>query len=251
MATKRRPAVKAAARRHATKTPASRRPAAKKPASKRTAPKNPAAGKPAARSQSSARPTARSALRAASGEALRLAGVGTDAVARATGKAWDQWLAILDRAGAVALPHKAIASMLAQKFRVPPWWSQMVAVGYEQARGLRKPHQKADGFSANASRTVAASVDRLYGAWADPKLRALWLGRAPVAVKRATDGKSMRISWTAGGSSVDVNFFPAAGGKSRVQVEHGRLADEAARQAQKSFWGGALDRLKAMLEKAA
>jgi uncharacterized protein YndB with AHSA1/START domain len=141
--------------------------------------------------------------------------------------------------------------MLADKYGVPSWWSQMVAVGYEQARGLRKAHGKADGFSAGASRTMQAALERLYGAWADPTLRALWLGKAPVEVKRATGGKSMRISWKAGASSVDVNFYPAGDGKSRVQVEHGKLADEKAREAQKSFWSGALDRLKAMLEKAA
>ena len=235
MATTRKPAVKTAARK-----PAARKPAAKKTAARKTAAK-----------KTAARKAPRGALARASGEALRLAGVGTDAVARATGKAWDQWLAILDKAGAVAMPHKAIASLLSDKFGVPPWWSQMVTVGYEQARGLRKPHQKADGFAASASRTVATGLDRLYGAWTDPALRAVWLGGAPIEVKRATDGKSMRITWTAGGSSVDVNFYPAGAGRSRVQVEHGKLADEKARAAQKGFWGGALDRLKAMLEKAA
>ena len=83
MATKRKAAVKRAAR----------KPAARKPAARRAAP--------------------RGVLAKASGEALRLAGIGTDAVARATGKAWDQWLAILDKAGAIAMPHKAIASLLA------------------------------------------------------------------------------------------------------------------------------------------
>ncbi len=127
------------------------------------------------------------------------------------------------------MPHKAIAAMLADKYGVPPWWSQMVTVGYEQARGLREAHQKSDGFAASASRTLQAALDRVYGAWTDPKLRALWLGDAPVEVKRATDGKSMRIAWTAGGSRVDVNFYPAGEGKSRVQVEHGKLADAQAR----------------------
>lgn len=228
MATTRKAAVKSAARRP---------PARKKPAATKSPARRPAARKPADRG--------------VAGEIVRLAGVGTDAVAKATGKAWDQWLAILDGAGAAALPHKAIAALLAGRHRVPPWWSQMVAVGYEQARGLRKPHQKADGFSASASRTVAAGLDRLYGAWADPKLRTLWLRDAPIQVRRATDGKSLRITWTAGGSSVAVNFFPVAGGRSRVQVEHGRLADAAARSEQKAFWSAALDRLKAMLEKAA
>jgi uncharacterized protein YndB with AHSA1/START domain len=235
MATTKRPAAKKAARKPAVRKAATKK-AVRKPAVRRTATKTAAASGVLARS---------------SGEALRLAGVGSDAVARATGKAWDQWLAILDKAGAVAMPHKAIAAMLADKYGVPPWWSQMVTVGYEQARGLREAHQKGDGFAASASRTLQASLDRVYGAWTDPKLRALWLGSAPIEVTRATDGKSMRIAWTAGGSRVDVNFYPAGEGRSRVQVEHGKLADAQARSKQKTFWGGALDRLKAMLEKAA
>lgn len=181
----------------------------------------------------------------------RYGGISDAAVRAKTGKGWKEWFAILDRAGATKMSHRDIATYIYKEKGCPGWWAQMVTVGYEQARGLREPHQKADGFAASASRTVAAGLDRLYGAWADPTLRALWLGEAPIEVKRATGGKSMRIAWKAGGSRVDVNFYPAGAGRSRVQVEHGRLADEKARAAQKSFWGGALDRLKAMLEKAA
>jgi uncharacterized protein YndB with AHSA1/START domain len=239
--------------REAAGRPATRKPAPAKARAKAT---TKAKAKTKAKTKTAKKPAvpkagARGMLGQATGEVMRLAGVGTDAVARATGRAWDQWLAILDKAGAAALPHKAIAALLAGRYRVPPWWSQMVAVGYGQARGLRKPHQKADGFSANASRTVGAGLDRLYGAWSDPKLRALWLGAAPVKVTRATDGKSLRIAWTAGDSRVEVNFAAAPGGRSRVQVEHGRLADERARTKQKAFWSEALDRLKTMLEKAA
>lgn len=69
--------------------------------------------------------------------ALRLAGVRTEAVLKATGRAWDEWLRVLDRAGARRMPHQEIAALLARKFAVPGWWCQMVTVGYEQARGLR------------------------------------------------------------------------------------------------------------------
>lgn len=246
MATTKTPAARKAVRKPATRKAATKKAVARKPAAKR-----PAARRPIAKKQATKKPAASGVLARSSGEALRLAGVGTDAVAKATGKAWDQWLAILDKAGAVAMPHKAIARMLAEKFSVPPWWSQMVTVGYEQARGLREAHQKADGFAASATRTVQASLDRLYGAWADPKLRSLWMGEAPVTVRRSTDGKSMRITWAAGESRVDVNFYPAGAGRSRVQVEHGKLGDSTDAREKKAFWGAALDRLKAMLEKAA
>ena len=174
--------------------------------------------------------------------------MGSEAVLRATGRAWDEWLKVLDRAGAKAMPHKEIALMLSRKFEVPDWWSQMVTVGYEQARGLRAVNQRPSGFAANASRTVDIPVRRLYDAWNDPKMRARWLLDAPVEVRRSTDGKSIRMTWTVGDSSVDVGFFAKGADKSQVQVEHGKLKNAAAVARQKKFWSDALERLKALLE---
>jgi uncharacterized protein YndB with AHSA1/START domain len=185
----------------------------------------------------------------AAGKAMRFAGVGSEAVARATGRAWDEWLKVLDKAGAKSMPHKDIALMLSRKFDVPDWWSQMVTVGYEQARGLREKYQKASGYSATASKTIAAGVDRIYGAWIDPAMRARWL-EAPIEIRRSTDGKSIRITWTLGDSTVDVGFFSKGPGKSQVQVEHAKLKDAGAVLTQKAFWGDALNRLKALFEPA-
>lgn len=246
-------ARKSAAKKNAKKVPAARRKAVKaaprspvpkksaRKAAKKATPRKPAA-KPG--------PVKRTAKRL-SREALRLAGIGSDAVARATGRAWDQWLAILDKAGASAMPHKAIAKMLSEKYAVPPWWSQMITVGYEQARGMREAYQKADGYSASVSRTMAAGIERLYGAWADPALRSLWLGPAPVVVTRAKDGRSMNMAWKAGDSRVEVNFTPQGAGRSKVAVQHDRLGDREAVAEKKGFWAGALGRLKQLLEKAA
>jgi uncharacterized protein YndB with AHSA1/START domain len=180
--------------------------------------------------------------------ALRLAGVGNEAVRKATGRPWDEWLKALDRAGAKAMAHKDIALMLSRRFNVPDWWSQMVTVGYEQARGLRKAYQKADGFSATASRTVAVPLDKLYAAWSEPRQRSRWLMDAPLEICRSTDGKSMRMTWTAGDSSVVVGFSRKGAEKSVVALEHGKLADAKAVGTQKDYWGKALDRLKALLE---
>ena len=181
---------------------------------------------------------------------LRLAGVGSEAVMRATGRAWDEWLKVLDRAGAKALPHKEIALMLSRKFEVPDWWSQMVTVGYEQARGLRSVNQRTNGFAANASRTVDTPLHRLFDAWSDPQVRSRWLLDAPVEVRRSTDGKSIRMTWTVGDSNVDVGFFAKGADKSQVQVEHSKLRSAAAVAKQKAFWSDALNRLKALLEPA-
>ena len=218
---------KTAARSRPTKV---RRPTAKRPAT-RKAPVRAAARKVPAKAP-----------------ALRIAGIGSEAVLKATGRAWEEWLKVLDRAGAKTMQHKEIAMMLSRKFSVPDWWSQMVSVGYEQARGLRKVHQKADGFSATASRTVATSIDRLFGAWSEARTRMRWLPDAPLELRRSTDCKSMRMTWTTGGTDVDVNFVAKGPHKSVVAVEHARLPNSAAATRQKAYWGSALDRLKAVLE---
>lgn len=221
-------------------------------AARRSAARNPAARKtgrkPTATRKAPARAKSRPAAKGVAAKAVRLAGVGSDAVMRATGRAWEEWLRVLDRAGAKAMPHKDIALLLSRKFLVPDWWSQMVTVGYEQARGLRAVNEKANGFAANASRTVSIALGRLYDAWDDPKIRARWLLDAPVEVRRATDGKSMRMTWTVGDSSVDVNFYRKGADTCQVQVEHGKLKSAAAVKRQRQFWGEALGRLKALLE---
>lgn len=229
----------------ATRKTKARKPAARK-ATRRTTVRKPAVRKALAKRPKASPPTRRAKASLAA-RGMRLAGVGSDAVMRATGRAWDEWLKVLDRAGAKSMPHKEIALMLSRKFEVPDWWSQMVAVGYEQARGLRATHQRASGFAANASKTVDANVARLYEAWNDPAVRARWLLDAPVEVRRSKDGKSMRLTWTVGDSSVDVGFSAKGAGRSQVAVEHGKLKSAADVLRQKEFWKDALERLKALL----
>src|SRR5215467_13039500 len=102
-----------------------------------------------------------------------------EAVKAKTGKVWAEWFKILDKAGAKKMPHKEIALYLYEKQKLPAWWCQMVAVGYEQERGLRQKFQKCDGeFSASRSRTMAAPLAKAYAAWTDEKLRNRWLPNA-------------------------------------------------------------------------
>lgn len=225
-----------------------RRPAARKAVASGGGARKPAVRKAIARAPRGRKVSTPRSVKAAAARDLRLAGVGTAAVLRKTGRAWDEWLTVLDRAGARLMPHKDIALMLSRKFDVPDWWSQMVTVGYEQARGLRLAGQRADGFAASASRTMGIAVGRLYDAWNDAKTRERWLLDAPVEVRRATDGKSMRMTWTPGASSVEVSFQPRGPGRSQVAVQHGKLASARAARVQKAFWTAALKRLKALLE---
>lgn len=176
------------------------------------------------------------------------AGISSDAVRAKTGKSWDEWFAILDKAGAAKWPHKEIAQFLHSK-KCGDWWSQMVTVGYEQARGLRVKHQTADGFSASGSKTVNVPVAKLFQAWTDIKTRAKWLpDSAAVTIKSSTENKSMRLIWTDGESSVVVMFYPKGPDKSQVTIERRKLKNAKEVKQVKDYWGAALESLKALLE---
>jgi len=174
-------------------------------------------------------------------------GIGSAAVAAKTGKGWQDWFAILDRSKASTWPHKQIATFLYDEHAVPGWWCQMITVGYEQARGLRVKHQKADGFAASASKTIGAPLEKLFDAWSKESARKSWLGGAAVAIRKSTPFKSLRMTWD-DGSSVSVNFYKKGPDKSQVAIDHEKLRAAADVARMKRVWGAALNKLKTKLE---
>ena len=172
-----------------------------------------------------------------------------EAVQAKTGKTWKEWFAILDRAGARKLRHQEIVKYLSAEQGVGPWWQQMVTVTYEQARGLRDKHQKPGGYEISVSRTLNAPVAKLFKAFADEKLRDGWLAEDGLAIRKATPNKSLRMTWIDGKTSVAVSFVAKTSDKSQVVVQHGKLPNATASAKMKSYWGKALDRLRARIEK--
>ncbi|MCI0699391.1 DUF4287 domain-containing protein [candidate division KSB1 bacterium] len=170
------------------------------------------------------------------------------AVQAKTGKTWNEWFKILDKAGGKKMNHKEIVAYLSVNYNVGPWWQQMVTVTYEQARGLREAFQKAKGYSANSSKTIAAPLAKLYKAWSDAKLRNRWLAEKGIVIRTATPEKSMRITWSDGKTSVSVYFLAKGEAKSQVALEHEKLPDAKAVAKMKAYWVDALGRLQEMLE---
>lgn len=171
------------------------------------------------------------------------------AVQAKTGKTWKQWFAILDKAGAKKMTHQEIVKYLHTKQGVGPWWQQMVTVTYEEARGLRERHQKPAGFQISVSRTVNVPIGKLYRAFANDKARNAWLAEDGLAVRTATANKSMRVTWNDVKTSLEISFVAKGEDKSQVVVQHGKLPNAKASTTMKTYWGKALDRLRASLEK--
>jgi hypothetical protein len=175
-----------------------------------------------------------------------LNGIGSAAVEKATGRGWAEWVEVLDRDGGAAMTHKEIAIHLHEKHGVREWWSQMVTVGYEHAKGRRARHERPDGYEVSVNKTVTAPVAAVIAAFTDLRARARWLPGEKFEVRGVTPGKAVRITW-GDGTNVVVGFYGSTKDKARVSVQHGRL--KGAREAErcKAFWRERLDALKAVL----
>lgn len=174
--------------------------------------------------------------------------IGDDAVRAATGKPWAEWFDLLDAAGAAGMDHREIVAWLTKEHGIGSWWRQMVAVTYEQTRGLRAVHEKRAGFEISVSRTVAVDVATLFAAWTDRRRRRAWLPDATISFRSQVPGKSLRFDWIDGESDVHAAFQPKGAGKCAVNVQHARLPSAAAAARMKDYWATVLDALKQRLE---
>ena len=177
----------------------------------------------------------------------KLAGRSDAIVKQKTGYTWERWVQTLDRAQAYTWSHRELATYIHEQYKVPGWWAQGVAVGYERIRGLRAVGQRRDGsFEASKSRTFAVPLVRLYRAFHDSRTRARWLPGVALTIRTATRGKSMRITWP-DRTSVEVGFMSKGTAKSQVALAHTKLPDRAAQARVKQYWGERLDALGELL----
>jgi hypothetical protein len=169
-------------------------------------------------------------------------GMSDEAVLKKTGKTWEEWFAVLDRAGGKQMSHQEVANHLYTVEKIDGWWSQMVTVGYERERGKRVKHQSAAGFQVSASRTLPVAVDRLFKSFSDARSRSRWFKDAPLEITKANPGKNIRARWE-GESSLEIRFVAKGTAKCQVTVDHTRLPDARAAAKMKKFWGGKLQDL--------
>jgi len=171
-----------------------------------------------------------------------------EAVCRATGRSFPEWIALIDEWGGTNHRHPEIARWLVTEHGMPSWWSQSVTVTYERARGMRALHQMTDGFSVAVTRTVAAGADASLAAFTDPAIRHSWLGDVDVEQRRTTAAGVARFDWPAPPSRLVVQVLPKDDGRSTVAIAHERLPDAAAAAREKASWRARLARLKAVVE---
>jgi hypothetical protein len=169
-------------------------------------------------------------------------------IERASGRKWDEWFSILDGWGAQGRKHPEIARFLNEEHDVGGWWAQSITVGYERARGMRLKHQRSDGFSVSASKTVAVPVDVLFDAFVVDTEREKWLGENTMMLRTSQPGRSARFDWENGSTRVNVGFSQKGPAKSTVGVAHERLGNADEAETMKAMWKQRLAELKSFLE---
>lgn len=171
--------------------------------------------------------------------------VNTAPLERATNRLWDEWVALLDAAGARELAHQEIVPLVIAEIDLdslynPWWWAQGVTIAYEQHIGRRIPGQRGDGtFAGSVSKTYPGSIDDALAAW-----QALVAGRTEflglrVEVDPTSSATEKWRYWRCGledGSKVSVIMNASAPGKSRIAVEHSKLISPEAIATSKLWW---------------
>jgi uncharacterized protein YndB with AHSA1/START domain len=100
----------------------------------------------------------------------------------------------------------------------------------------------------SASKTISASLAKLYKACSETKLRARWLNEKGMVIRKVTPEKSMRITWSDGKTNVELRFSAKGDAKSQIVADLTKLPNAKAVVKMKSYWAEALGRLQKLVE---
>lgn len=174
--------------------------------------------------------------------------ISSEAVRRATGKGLSAWFERLD--GQDATGHAAFVRCLRED-GVSAWWSQSIAVAYEQAQGLRVEGQTGKGdFQASVERTLQTVLTTPWlGATAVWKEGVTFPDTegARVTVRTLRPGSRLRF-WRAVPDRRIVEVGLAAhGDRSILRFMESGMASLEERETSKARWRRALDHLEGVL----
>jgi hypothetical protein len=164
-------------------------------------------------------------------------------VLKATGRHWEEWVALIDAGPGREAGHTAIAAWV-HEFdpQLTGWWAQGVAVGYERIAGLRLPGQMPDGtFTVSRSRLLTLDVDAFRARLLNDTERASVIPGLATASRSKAASKSLRFTLTGAADQqplgiLMLTFDPAADGRVRVTATHEKLPAFEVTEAWKERW---------------
>ena len=200
----------------------------------------------------------------------KFSGVSSEAVAKATGRSWEEWLEFLDALEGQELDHKGIVALIAGPGMLSNgWWQQSVAVGYEQARGLRVVGQTSGaGFQIGVQKTLPTPGDKAWKLLTDGPGLATWLGETDALefrkgeeyvtsdgcwgeVRSSSAGHRIRLTWGSPllerPSTLQVMLVPG-GEKTSVRFHQEGLSNVEERERMREHWRKVLERLLVLVK---
>jgi len=188
----------------------------------------------------------------------KLAGVGSETLKKRTRKTWDQWVEVLDKAGARHWTFQETVAHLRKKHKVPGWWCQWVTIGYETAVGKRIPGRTLKGdYSIVITRTVRADHKKLWRFLASEKGIAIWLrpmSKFKLQIKETFETeagvfgeirtmmapKRVRFTWQEvdweKSTTVQMFLVPRENGTTILAFQHEKLRDGRLREPLRTYW---------------
>jgi hypothetical protein len=170
--------------------------------------------------------------------------VSPEAIAKGTGKTWDDWIEFFDAMDAASLSHKDIARKTHEDGGATGWWSQMLTVAYEQHIGRRVAGQDCDGeFSVSVTKTLHADLDGALQWWLDAVEGVEELSGVAITSGPDVNRTDKWRYWRAGladGSRVNVNIYEKSPGKTSLGIQHEKLESADQIEHWRAWWKGQL-----------
>jgi len=185
----------------------------------------------------------------------RLNNVTSEAVKKATGKTWDEWVDFLDSKGMAGKTHKEMALWLMEERLIESgWWAQSVTLGYEFAKGRRVVGKTLDsGFQIGVQRMIPAPKEKIWSFLQSPMGKRLWTEDAMVEMRSLVEGEKMRMRWQPDGRSTPTTlqislYCPRnTTEKTQVRIHHEKLGSSNEREKMRGKWKKVLDELTKMV----
>lgn len=191
--------------------------------------------------------------------------VSTASILKNTGRSWDDWVKVLNKAGAQHWTHQEIVAFVRKKYKLRPYWQQWVTLGYEVASGRRIEGQNLKGeYQVTATRVFPVDAKTLWSLISSPDGLRIWLrpmsdfvlqpkqmfeveGGIFGQVRTMKANVRARLSWQetdwAKPTVLNVSVISRPGKKSILVFQHEALRTTRQREDMRAYWKARLTEL--------
>lgn len=171
-------------------------------------------------------------------------------IEEATHRTWEEWVKFLDTCGASELDHTHIAELahgeLEGIIESAGWWSQSVAVAYEQHIGRRAPGQKNDGsYEVTVTKIVPGTRQDVFALWTEAYGDVTDFAGKPIGNAR-TSSTPVRLYYRANfedGSRLAIAVEQKTPEKAMISITHTKIGSRKKKDSWQRFWRETIDKL--------